>query len=521
MRYVLYAMDHHLEVFQLRGRNIIGHQSLKWPEVETFVEKISPRAQISVVLDVIDEDLQVEFVPKLLPWEKWALQTRLVNKLRQKGASTQRFIWTGQTQTNEDNRKEEMLLSVALYPSSAVSKLMDQLSDSHVIWTSLHSSAFLLKRLLRSYMKDQLKLTAKQTKAPILLVARMSERHYRQCFFLNGQLRLTRVVELKSGQDTDTDVAKIEFLAQESKLATRFIYSQKVLPQGAAFNYIIVDHVDETLCDQYWSIFERLGVVSPNWDKDQQFFDVVNLVNRVSMPSDDLCYGNAVLAQSVQMGWLSSFFSHPAIQKVNRFRYAGFTLKLLAALIVILMGFLTVKSSLENRFLDRQQALFHQVEQALQIQKKHLIQEFDGQVKSQHMQAIVEFSDQLKNISTTQPYGLDLLALADLFSRHSKIKIEQLRWFPENQFDDNEYKVTVRGLVHPFDGRYKPITEALNNFAKDLAQQSNISQVVFLLKPFTEDQSQQLSVQTGREVKALPFSLEWVMHLDPSLKEKP
>lgn len=520
MHYVLYAMDHHLEAFQFRGKHIVGHHYLDWPQVTDFVAGIPPSAQISVVLDVIDEDLQVEFMPKLLPWEKWALQTRLINKLRQKGASTQRFIWTGHTQTSEDNnRKEEMLLTVALYPSNAVSKLMEQLSESHFIWTSLHSSAFLLKRLLRSYMKDQLKLTTKQTKAPILLVVRMSDRHYRQCFFLKGDLRLTRVVELKKAQDTDSD--KINFLAQESKLATRFIYSQKILPQGTAFNYIIVDHIDETLCDQYWSIFERAGVVSPSWDKERQFFDVVNLVNRISMPSDDLCYGNAVLAQSLQMGWVTSFFSNPAIERVNRFRYSGLALKVLTGLIVIAMGFAIVKSSLENRFLDHQQDLFHQVEQTLQIQKKHLIKELDGQVKSQDMQAVVQFADQLKHISTTRPYGLDLGSLAELFSRHAKIKVEQLRWQPVNQFDDSQQKVTIRGQVYPFEGQYKPITHALNALADDLAQHPSIDKVEFLQKPFSEDQSQGQSVQAGRDTRALPFSLEWVMHSSSLPKDKP
>lgn len=519
MRYILYAMDHHLEAFQFRGKRIVNHKYLDWPQVTDFVAGLPLNAQISVILDVIDEDLQVEFMPKLLPWEKWALQGRLASKLRQKGAVAQRFIWTGQRQTNEDNRAEEMLLTVALYPSEAVSKLMNQLTESHYIWTSLHSSAFLLKRLLRSYMKDQLKLSTKQTKAPILLVVRMSESHYRQCFFLNGHLRLTRIVEFKNHYKTDAD--KVEFLAQESKLATRFIYSQKILPQGAPFNYIIVDHVDETLVAEYWSIFENTGVVSPLWDKEQQFFDVVNLVNRVTMPTDDLCYGNAVLAQSLQTGWASSFFSNPAIEKVNRFRFSGLALKVLAGMIVVAMGFAIVKASLENRFLDRQQDLFHQVEQSLQIQKKHLMTALDDQVKSQDMQAVVEFSEQLTHISSTRSYGLALDELADIFSQHSKIKLEQIRWQPLNQFDDSQLKVTIRGLVYPFDGQYKPITRALNALESDLVKHPKIDQVVYLQKPFSEDQSQGQSVQLGRDTRALPFSLEWVMRSDSLPKDKP
>lgn len=519
MRYVLYAMDHHLEAFQFRGKRIVSHTYLDWPKVTDYVAGLPLDAQISVILDVIDEDLQVEFMPKLLPWERVALQARLASKLRQKGADAQRFIWTGQRQTNEDNRVEEMLLTVALYPSEGVSKLMAQLTESQHIWTSLHSAGFLLKRLLRSYMKDQLKLTTQQTKAPILLVVRMSEHHYRQCFFLNGHLRLTRIVEIKD--EHEADASKVEFLAQESKLATRFIYSQKILPQGAPFNYIIVDHVDEALVADYWAIFEKAGVVSPRWDKEQQFFDVVNLVNRVTMPTDDLCYGNAVLAQSLQTGWVSSFFSKPAIAKVNLFRYAGLSLKVLAGLLLVAMGFAIVKASLEGRFLDRQQGLFAQVEQSLQIQKKHLMVALEGQVKSQDMQAAVGFSEQLKQITNTHPYGLDLGELADIFNLHSKIKLEQIRWQPLNQFDDSQLKVTIRGLVHPFDGQYKPITQALNALESDLVKHPNIDQVVYLQKPFSEDQSQGQTVQVGRDTRALPFSLEWVMRSNSLSKDKP
>ena len=507
MQLVLYAMDHHVESFQFEGFNNIKHQQVNWDEIEAYVQQISNQARVDVILDLVDEDLQVEYMPLLLIWEKMALQKRLAAKLKQKGAVSQKFIWTGLKRTNDDQRKEEMLLTAGVYPSKHLSKLMDSLQQANVIWGGLHSSAFLLDGLLHSQIKTNLNLKSQQLKQPVLLIARMSERHYRQCFFYQGQLRLTRIVEFDY-QATD-DEEKIEKLAQETKLATRFIYNQKILPLGAAFNFVIMDHVDNRYIEFYWRAFDQAGIISPKWEAESNFFDVLNLVEHISMPREDLCYGNALLAQEFQKGWKPSFFDQSYVKQVNSYRFAGLGLKLATGLVVLMLGFVGVSAGLQQHFLAKKQALLTHSEQLLVNQKHRLIDQAQGQVSAPDMKAVVEFSQQLQTLNEQQPYGYDLAGLAVFLQAHPMIKMESIQWEPVGRFDSAQLKVSMRGLIHPFTGEYEPITQALTYLETRLAAQSGITGLTVLQRPFTEDQSLSHSVQTGRQGQALPFALEW------------
>lgn len=508
MHYVFYVTDHQLDIFGFEGAKAKFHERISWPQLDAYLASFAHDVEISLILDVVDEDLQVEYMPALLPWEKQTLHKRLEEKGRQKGVGYQRLLWSGQKQLNEEGRKDEMLVSAQVYPSKQLTQLMSWLTENNMLVTGLYSSAFLLQTFFNGRIKHQLKLTRTQLKAPLLLIARMTEKHYRQCFFYQGQLRLTRIVELDS---TLTDeISIIEFLAQEAKLATRFIYNQKVIAQGDPINYVVLDNVDESLLSHYSPSFEAAGAVSAKWT-DENFFDVVDLVEHVTMERADLCFGGALLAELInRRRWLPSFYRDGYVDKINIFRYAGLALKAVSLVLFIWLVLAMINSGLQRVFLQQKQQYYQQVALAFELKKGDLIRIFDSKIKPSDMQSTVDFSDKAQSIQQLQSMGIDIKTLAAIIAEHSFIKVESIRWQAAEKLDDNVFNVRLRGIVFPFDGQYEPIMQAMQRFELSLEQHPQIQGLKVSQKPFNQDATQSLSILTSTP-RALPFSLEFQM----------
>lgn len=508
MHFVLYVRDTKVDVFRLLGKQQIEHKAFSWADLTEFVDKLSANARISLVLDLVDEDLQVEYMPSLLPWEKYALQKRLAEKWQQKGVVAQRFIWAGEKKLSEDGRMEELLVTSLLYPFKPLQKLLDQLIERHALLIGIHSAAFLLKRFFDKELSQQLKLKGQQKKAPIMLVARMTPTHYRQCFFYQGQLRLTRLVEMEERAYTEQET--VDFLASETKLATRFIYNQKILPLGAAFNFVVLDHMTENSVLRHWEAFERVGsVISNQWDAEQNFFDVVNLLDHVSMPRDDLCFGHALLANELYRGLTPSFYQLSYIKKINRFRGFGAALKLAALSVFLLALFSMVTVWLQSHYWQKHSELYQTTIQRLDAEKQHLIAAASDRVLPDDMKASVEMARVLTELNQARPYGAPLMKLSALLARHPKIKLQSLVWKPESQADSAMLVLSLKGWVYPFNGEYKPITQAVNAFMDDLQAQAGVDRVKLKQKPFNQDQTQTLNVSPSSGMNALPFAIEW------------
>lgn len=512
MHFVFYLHDARIDVFQLQGKKNIGHETFDWSKIESYVQKLPKNALISLVLDMVDEDLQVEFMPSLLPWEKVRLQQRLAEKWQQKGALNQRFIWTGEKQQNDDGRHEELLLTSVLHPFKPLQKLLKQLTDRNALLIGVHSAAFMLKSVLEKKLVSQLNLSKKQRKTPIMLIVRMTPHHYRQCFFYHGQLRLSRLVELESKDYSEQEI--IELLAAESKLATRFIYNQKVLPLGVPFNFILIDHLNENMIRSYWQEFEQIGnVISPQWNPEQNFFEVINLKNYPLTTRRKTFFGSDLLAHELHRGLTPSFFKFDHITKVNSLRTLATVLKIGALSVLVFILFSLVSASLQSNYWQKRSEIYQQRITYLNAEQDFLLSQLQGRVQADDMQASVEFTDKLNQLNQQRPYGAPLVQIAQHLSHHPKIKIQTLSWKPVAQTDDSTILVVLNGWVSPFEGEYKVLTDTLDALEADLLSQANITRVNLVQKPFNQDQQQVLNVTPSRNIIALPFVMEWEMRL--------
>lgn len=507
MQVVLYIRDTGADIFTWHSKGQVEHRWMVWEQLPGYASQLPKHARISMVLDLVDEDLQVEYMPSLLPWEKQALQKRLKTKWQQKGVLSQRFIWTGQKQKNDSGRNEELVITALLYPFKPLQNLIAQLIEQNSLLVGIYSAAFLLKRFFEKEVARQLKLKRAQKLAPIMLIARMTPRHYRQCFFYQGQLRLTRMVELENKPYTEQQI--IEFLATEAKLATRFIYNQKILPFGAAFNFVILDHMDGENQQAHWEAFDQVGsVISNKWNPAQNFFDVLNIIDQVSMPSDDLCFGHALLADQLFSSWFASFYQYDYIAKINALRALRSGLYLSAGALTLAALFSLINVGLQTNFWQKKAQLYQTNIQALSIHRKQLTDQVSDRILADDMQSTVEFSRDLKALISARPYGLDFELIAHSLAQHPNVKLQALSWQPKNKTDDTLVSFRLRAWVTGFNSEYKTMTEVLNAFVSDLESQPAVKKLDLVQKPFNENPSQALNITPTSSMSAVPFVIE-------------
>ena len=513
MHYVFYVTDYQLDIFGFDGRTrgVQSHETISWPLLDEYLVQLPNDAEIKLLFDVADENIQAEFLPALLPWEKKALHKRLQYKYRQKGAGLHRFIWSGQTHVSEDGRKSEILITAQLHFSNNLNRLMSCLKENHLLISGVYSAAFMLQEFVKKHLKNKLKLDRTQCNAPLILITRMTNNHYRQCFFYQNQLRLTRVVAFDTVLTDDMSV--IQFLAEEATLATRFIYNQNLIQADLPINYVIVDHVNERFLNQYRSSFELAGAISAKW-QENNFIDVSNLVTHAFFKPVIPYFGCNLLAELLNRHfWLTSFYSDDFVKKINRFRYIGIGLKLSAAAIFSWLIIVMTVNGFQQYFIQKQQQHFLQLELDLQQQHQDLMDFFVGQESPLDIKTIVDFSDKLQQFPLM---GIDLGVLSEIIAEHPSIKVESLSWQVADSFGDNVFNVSLRGVVFPFNGRYEPIRQALQRFEQSLESHNQIQALKLTQKPFNQDSPQTLNMSTMTP-RALPFAIEFRMQIPISV----
>lgn len=502
MQIVLYITGSGVAVYRSR-RWHEQCQTLAWEQVPTFMQQLAPSTRLSLVLDLLEEDWQADFMPVLFPWEKQALQKRNAQKMQQKGVLLHHSLWSGIKSVNEDGRKEEMLITASISGSKPLKALMDQIQTLNLIITGIYSAPFLLKQWLFTQLKSTLKWSRKTLKQPLMLIVRMSERNYRQCFFYQGQLRLTRIIELESGLQINDSQQVLRFLAQEAKLASRFIYNQKILPQGTAFAYLLVDRFDDISVAQCEAIFADAGALAFQNKSCDQCFYLLDLAHTGLKPDR---FVSQHLVKMARNAGFSQFYTTPYVEKVAHYRRAGLLFNVLTLLTIALIGFFILKVWLSTLNEDIQ-SVQYQLQQNQILQAK-LIEERQNELLVNDIEGLIAFA-QTAQAMREQPSYLPLLqGTAQALTPFERIHLQSLYWQAQEPLNNTLYTLRLTGVIYPFDGHYQQVLDLMEAVLNALRAQRGFYQVTLQQKPLDIDDSQGLSVRPLAEIRWLPFTIE-------------
>jgi len=513
MKYVFYITDNGVTAYSLGDSSKGESEAFSWDDVpllDAYLSTMDEDAQADVILDLVDEDLYFEWAPKVHPWEKQGIVKRRQERLHSETVVLSKVKWTDNVQVSEEGRKEELLLSATITDSFNLSSFLQSLEDAQVILRGIHSKAFLLESYYNKKVKDYLKLSRQDTKKPFLLVSRQSETTFRQTFFSDGELRLSRLVDIDSIKDDLDSVRKA--LINETKLAITYVYNQKIVPFNSPVGFIFLDS-DQKILEGVLAECQEAGLIRATWEPNEY---IIGAVNYRAISADGLncknayspCYSQQATVDYIFSDQPKGFYDNAYVNKVNAL-LTGKQVFISLNILILLFGLYYVLITGVDTLLSWQkQAMLEQKIQQHEIEKKRLQDMVKLQDDAQRIKASVEFSEAILKLKVNRLISFDVNALSEVIANHKNIQLSNIAWKTLDRYDSRRNQIDIQAWVFPFYETYHDPVMWVDNFVNELNTIPGIEQVNLQKEPLNRQLSQSLSINAKmNDVQALPFTV--------------
>jgi len=507
MKAVFYLTDEGLTCYK-ENESLLD--TFKWEEIEPielYLTSLSEKTQVSIVMDVMDEDIYFEWAPKLLPWEKKAFLDRRKARFESDEFILNVVQWTNHNKESDGGRKEELLLISLLANNEVFSGFLTKLEEAQILVTHLYSKPFLLVDYFKNRVRPYLKWSKKELELPFLVVSRLSEYTFRQIFLYEGQLRISRLVELEHDAKD-----MMQTLVNETKLAVAYVRSQNLLPVETKINLLFLDSNAELLKGLFDSCKQE-GIIAE--EDDGRLFNALTF-NELSKQSQNYsCEKTREFSQPAMVDFIlndkpNSFYSNLYIEKIKAFivgrqLFIGINvLLLLGGLYYIVISGVDSVVSWEKQGLLEQKILEHQIE----IKRLNEVVKF--QDDAQHVKASVEFSEAVLHLKLNRVINFDIQQWSVVFARHEQhIHLLQMDWKTLNRFDSRKSEIILTAWVFPFYDSYEDPVQWVDDFVEDFKGLPSVESVELQEEPLNRDLSQPLIIEVTKEpVDALPFTVK-------------
>jgi len=518
MKYVFYISNQALTVYQDQNHSAEWLNSFAWSqknEIDIFLAELPAKSPVSIILDLVEEDIAIEAFPKLYLWEKNSVIEQHVNQRKEDGAEFVYTKWTGQTITSNDGRFEELLLTSSIISPPQLANFMDIIEDAQIMLTGLYSAAFLLSSYFKGGLSQELGLTKEQLNSPFFIISRQSEISYRQTFFNQFGIRISRLIELDK-EPEDFDGLKAS-LIHETKLAKNYVYNQNIVSSEEYVSYIFMDG-DHKRLEGLEDLAKTSGLIAETTFENGAFFKSVSF-NSDSVKSEDL-YASKKLADYVFRENPKNFYKTPYITKVtnlvlgSRSLIAANSLVLLALLIYITVS--AVDWYMNQQRLERLDGSIA----SHQLEKERLQKVVNLHVDAEEIKSSVEFSEAILKLKSDRTLGFDISSISDVIASQSEhIQIMKLDWQKQGKFDSTVYEVDLQGLVYPFVDYYRDPVMWVDTLRDELTKLDHIRNVRILKEPLNRDLKQALTIvvnEKSKVVEALPFQIKLEVRYEPT-----
>jgi hypothetical protein len=507
MKAIFYLTDEGLTCYKEQETIVDAFQWEETTLIDTYLAELPEDTQVALVIDVVEEDIYFEWAPKLLPWEKAAFLARRKTRFQSDEFVLTKLQWTNYQKESEGGRKEELILISLLANEEVFSGFLTKLEEAQVLVTDIYSKPFLLVEYFKNRVKAYLKLTKKELEQPVLVVSRVSKYAFRQIFFYEGHLRVSRLVELDN--DT-TDMTRA--LVHETKLAIAYVRSQNLMPADSDVGLVFLDS-DAELLAKLFELCQQEGLLSDK--KESSFFKILTFneltKNKQYYSFDNArCFSQPAMVDFILTNRPTGFYSTSYIEKIKGFvlgRQAFIALNillLLGGLYYIVIAGVDSVVSWEKQGLLEQKISEHQSE----VQRLKEVVKF--QDDAQHVKASVEFSEAILHLKLNRVINFDIQQWSDVFTRHEEhIQLSQMDWKTLGRFDSRQSEIIINAWVFPFYDAYKEPVKWVDDFVADFKGLPGVELVELQKEPLNRNLSQQLIMDVTKEtVDALPFTVK-------------
>jgi len=509
MKRALYIQEEGVYLFDAKKLNGKEVPFFEWSDIEELqnvLAQIDKSEQLYLVLDVVDEDITFEWKPKLYPWEKGQYLQLEEARADREGILLKRFQWTGVTRKTENRPKEELLSKSIVHKNDRISELLQAIENLELYLSGIYSISYIVDQWFHKVARPQLKLAKSKLKSPFFLLVRLTKYRFRQLFYFNGLLRISR--DFKVDEQLETEQAIQSAVMYESQAALKYLYNQKIVPYDAPVSMILIDTLNQK--GETWRLFFEEHYLNKAWSKEDWFFITLNfptLLQKKGKSVEELT-GQLVFTLFTIKHNLPTYYPNEYLRKVSSFRMIAQTVYGGVFLLAFFILFFGVYKGVSLYFLQQKISLYQQQIVAYQDEKSRLQKVVNLTYDAKDLKASVEFSQALLKLKNGKSSGINFLPIMQVLDNSEHVLIKKINWKVAEKIDGNTFLVELEGLVFPFEESFSPPMQWVDQFVQSLKKAPNIAEVTLTKEPLNRSLSQPLTVSSSDlEVQALPFQV--------------
>ncbi len=512
MKKVFYLTDSHIKLVDLSDLLTGNHEKeieVSWDDkdsLEELLQTVNDKENFAVVLDFIDEAVEHSWLPKLMPWEKPSYERQIKERFHADNGLFIKINWLNEYRKSLDGASEQSMLVTSVLGNEHLNEFFDLIEEAQLPISAIYSYAFLLEKYFLSKLYGSFSISKKKLMNPFLLVVQETRHRYRQLFFNNGRLRVSRVIELD--HELETDIVLTVGLAHESFSIIKYLYNTKVMPFNTPVGLIYIGE-DDT---QQTTIIERFKETTTYSDDITNTYLASNLyeLTRTDKAKSPLYGMTGFLFKFLRDKTPATFYSNDFLEKITFFKQLKASMLVIFYMIMIFGSVYLVKLAVENALFQEKVEVMDARLAQYQEEKNDLQKEFSLEYDAEDIKAAVFFSESILNVQARHELGGSFVTISKVLSEHSHIIISKIDWKKVNKFDGKTIEINLDGWVFPFDKSFKNPVKWVDMLVTDFLKQPEITKVVLTREPLDRRLKKALAISAGEieHVNALPFSIK-------------
>ncbi len=469
---------------------------------------------IYILVDVFEEEYRRETIPHVMGSDRKALLDRKSDRLFR---DTQ-YIYSETQGRDVQGRRDDNILLTAITNPGIIKPWIEMMSEHKTPVAGIYSLPLLVSSLLKA---------RPESSKHVLLVSLQSISGLRQTFIQNGELRISRLVQMPRFGTTPY----APYIAEEVEKIQRYLSSLRLIPP------------DETLEICFLMAGElKEEIAAENEDSELIKYHVldindlaaeIGLETNVTSPFSDQLFVSHLLKKTPANQYGAD--SERRYFSMRRMKYS----MLVMSMLFILAGILWSGYNLFSGLSSKQQSIAADLRQQFYSTRYNMARERlpETPVEPADLKRGVELARSMEAYKTTPLESVKIISRG--LNQFPRVKLKNVSWvstidpnvelggelqlaankskigFSQVSYTDTGYLffhvALIDGYLDPFDGDYRRAIETINQLAATLREQKSVHDVAIISLPLDVSSSTSLTGDAQSTARLASFSIRMVI----------
>ncbi|NKB36378.1 MAG: hypothetical protein GKR93_04305 [Gammaproteobacteria bacterium] len=469
---------------------------------------------VYIMVDVFEEEYRRETVPHVMGSDRKTLLERKTDRLFR---DTQ-YIYNETQGREEQGRRDDNILLTAITNPGVIKPWIEMMNEHKTPVAGIYSLPLLVSSLLKSRPEPS---------NHILLVSLQSISGLRQTFIQNGELRISRLVQMPRFGTTPY----APYISEEVEKIQRYLNSLRLIPPDESLEicFLMAGDLKEEIAEGH----EDSELIKYHVLEINELATEVGLETNVTSPFSDQLFVSHLLKKTPANQYGAD--SERRYFSMRRMKYS----MLVMSMIFVLAGVLWSGYNLFSGLSFKQQSIAADLRQKFYSARYNMARERlpETPVEPMDLQQGVELSNSMKSYKTTP---IDTVkAISRGLNQFPRVKLKSVSWvstidpnvelggelqleankskigFSQVSYTDTGYRfyhvALIDGYLDPFQGDYRRAIETINELAVRMGEQKSVHDVAIISLPLDVSSSTSLTGDAQSTAKLANFSIRIVI----------